>query len=116
MFILGPEHLDRLRAGPDEVVRQSFFFVYDSIRFDYPFQFNQPLAISDELQMSYTLDPHQISNSYHMTVLRTDVNRSLTSYIPDILDESILATDEMFKASEKQGRYLLSRTEIVITL
>jgi len=42
-------------------------------------------------------------------VLRTEVNRSLTSYIPDILDESILATDEIFKASEKQGRYVLRR-------
>lgn len=41
-------------------------------------------------------------------MLRTEVNRSLTSYIPDILDESILATDEIFKASEKQGRYFLS--------
>ena len=77
------------------------------MKFDYPCQFNQPLAINDELQLPYTMDPHQMSNPYQATVLRTEVNRSLTSYIPDILDESILAIDETFKASEKQGRYLL---------
>ena len=61
------------------------------------------------------MDPHQISNPYHATVIKTDVNRSLTSYIPDILDESILAMDEFFKASEKQGRYLFSRISIIMT-
>lgn len=56
-----------------------------------------------------------MSNPYQATVLRTEVNRSLTSYIPDILDESILATDEIFKASKKQGRYLLLESQIIIT-
>ena len=84
-------------------------------RFDYPCQFNQPLAISDDLQLPYTMDPHQMSNPYQATVFRTDVNRSLTTYIPDILEESILVMDETFKASEKQGRYLFSRISIIMT-
>ena len=50
------------------------------------------------------MDPHQMRNPYQTTVLKTDVNRSLTSFLPDILDEVILATDEVFNASEKQGR------------
>lgn len=56
-----------------------------------------------------------MSNPYQATVLRTDVNRSLASYIPDILDESILATDEMFKASEKQGRCVLRPHSVIMT-
>lgn len=56
-----------------------------------------------------------MSNPYHVTVLRTNVNRSLTTYIPDILDESILAADEIFKASEKQGRYFFRRISIILT-
>ena len=55
-----------------------------------------------------------MGNPYQATVLRTEVNRSLASYIPDILDESILATDEMFKASEKQGRCVPRRPHNVI--
>jgi hypothetical protein len=56
-----------------------------------------------------------MKNPYQATVLRTEVNRSLTSYIPDILDESILAIDETLKASEKQGRYILSRISTILT-
>lgn len=67
------------------------------------------------LQLPYTMNSHQMRNPYQATVLRTDVNRSLTSYIPDLLDESILATDEIFKASEKQGRYLFPRISIIMT-
>ena len=60
-----------------------------------PCQFNQPLAVDDILQLPYTLDSHQMSNPYQATVIRTQVNRS---YIPDILDESILARDEIQKS------------------
>lgn len=60
---------------------------------DYACQFNQPLPANDTLQLPYEMDPHQTShlNPYQATVLRTEVIRSLTSYTPDILEESILA-------------------------
>ena len=61
------------------------------------------------------MDPHQVRNPYQVTVLITDVNRSLTSFLPDILDEFILATDEVFNALEKQGRDLFPRISIIMT-
>ncbi|KAF8200826.1 cytochrome P450 [Pholiota molesta] len=49
------------------------------------------------------MDKHQVSDtSYQAKVLRTDVNRSIPTYIPEILDESVLAMSETFKPNEKQ--------------
>jgi hypothetical protein len=69
-------------------------------------QFNEPMAVSEDLQLPYTLDVHQLQNPYQITVLRTDVNRAITSYIPEILDESILAMDETFKVSKDSSENL----------
>lgn len=51
------------------------------------------------------MDKHQVSStSYQARVLRTDVNRSIPTYIPEILDESVLAMSETFKPNEKRER------------
>lgn len=69
-------------------------------------QFNEPMAVNEDLQLTYTMDVHQLRNPYQATVLRTDVNRAISSYIPEILDESILAMDETFKVSKESGEHL----------
>ena len=69
-------------------------------------QFNEPMAVNEDLQLPYTMDVHQLRNPYQASVLRTDVNRAVSSYIPEILDESILAMDETFKISKDSGEHL----------
>ncbi|KAF9049732.1 cytochrome P450 [Panaeolus papilionaceus] len=77
VFLLGPEWLERIRAGPDSV-------------------YNDPAAVNDDLQLAYTMDGDQLTKPYHARALRTDVNRAIPSFIPDLLDESLLAIhDEM---------------------
>jgi len=49
------------------------------------------------------MDPHQLDNPYQAKVLRTDVNRAIPSYIPEILDESVLAMDDKFKNKSGNG-------------
>lgn len=71
------------------------------------------MAVGDDLQLTYTLDDQQTTNPYHANILRTNVNRAISSYIPDILDESILAIQETFDAND--GLYILCFLYIGIT-
>ncbi|KDR75911.1 hypothetical protein GALMADRAFT_68551 [Galerina marginata CBS 339.88] len=57
------------------------------------------MAVNEDLQLPYTMDAHQLRNPYQARVLRTDVNRAIPSFIPEILDESVLAMNETFKNS-----------------
>lgn len=84
IFLLGPEYQEMVRSANDDT-------------------FNQPMAVNEDLQLPYTMDVHQLRNPYQASVLRTDVNRAISSYIPEILDESILAMDETFKVSKDSG-------------
>ncbi|PPQ98643.1 hypothetical protein CVT24_003976 [Panaeolus cyanescens] len=77
VFLLGPEWLERIRAGPDSV-------------------YNDMAAVNDDLQLLYTMDGDQLTKPYHARALRTEVNRAVPSFIPELLDESLLAIhDEM---------------------
>ncbi|KAF9012312.1 cytochrome P450 [Cyathus striatus] len=49
------------------------------------------MAVNEDLQLPYTMDIHQLRNPYQAAVLRTDVNRAIPAYIPEILEESQLA-------------------------
>uniref|UniRef100_A0A8H7Y3B5 Cytochrome P450 n=1 Tax=Psilocybe cubensis TaxID=181762 RepID=A0A8H7Y3B5_PSICU len=73
--------MERVRAGPDTV-------------------FNEMMAVNEDLQLPYTMDAHQLSNPYQAKVLRTDVNRAIPSYIPELLDESKLAFEDAFKVTD----------------
>ena len=69
-------------------------------------------AVDEDLQLPYTMDKHQLSStSYQARVLRTDVNRSIPTYIPEILDESILAMTETFKPMASGPHYDLQFVE-----
>ncbi|PPQ67316.1 hypothetical protein CVT25_005900 [Psilocybe cyanescens] len=75
--------MERIRAGPDSV-------------------FNETMAVNEDLQLPYTMDVHQLRNPYQAKVLRTDVSRAIPSYIPELLDESILALEDAFKVTDPQ--------------
>ena len=55
------------------------------------------------------MDKHQLApNSYHPRVLRTDVQRAIPSYVPAILDESIMAMKETFNSTESGSQYCIT--------
>jgi hypothetical protein len=49
------------------------------------------------------MDEHQLRNPYQASVLRTDVNRALPSYIPEMLEESILAMQDALRPLQAAG-------------
>jgi hypothetical protein len=77
-------------------------------------QFNAPMAVDDDLQLPYTMDAHQMENPYQSSVLRTDVNRTIPLYVPEILDESILAMNEVMGTALHSAfaRFPLARTNL----
>jgi len=44
-----------------------------------------------------------MENPYQATVLRTDVNRAIPTFIPDILEESIVAMNEVLGSPVHNG-------------
>lgn len=66
-------------------------------------QLNEPMTVDDDLQLPYTIDEHQLRNPYQASVLRTDVNRALPSYIPEIQEESTLAIGDAFGSFKATG-------------
>lgn len=63
-------------------------------------QLNEPVTVDEDLQLPYTMDEYQLKNPYQATVLRRDVNKALPIYIPEMLEESILAMAEAFRPFE----------------
>jgi hypothetical protein len=68
------------------------------------FQLNEPMTVDEDLQLPYTMDEYQLKNPYQATVLRTGVNRALPSYIPEMLDETMLAMEDTFRALHTGGK------------
>lgn len=64
------------------------------------------VAVNEDLQLPYTMDEHQLVNPYQNKVLRTDVHRNLQQFVPELLDESILAMNQVFKAPKNKGEYI----------
>jgi len=61
------------------------------------------MMIDQDLQLPYTMDPHQMENPYQATVMRTDVTRAIPTFIPEILEESILAMDQVLGPTMDRG-------------
>ncbi|GLB37078.1 putative cytochrome p450 [Lyophyllum shimeji] len=80
VFFLPPKYLEIVRSSNDDV-------------------FNEPMAVSEDLQLPYTMDVHQMENPYQASVLRTDVNRAIPSFIAEILEESNLVMAETLDSS-----------------
>ncbi|KAF8070155.1 cytochrome P450 [Lyophyllum atratum] len=64
------------------------------------------MAVNQDLQLPYTMDVHQMENPYQASVLRTDVNRAIPSFIPEILEESNLAMSETLDSTEGKSASL----------
>lgn len=61
------------------------------------------MAINEDLQLPYTMNSAQMENPYQATVVRTDLSRAIPALIPEILDESILAMEELFPSKGEKG-------------
>ncbi|GLB35207.1 putative cytochrome p450 [Lyophyllum shimeji] len=74
ILVAGPQYIDFLRKSDDSI-------------------FSQKAAIQEATQLDYTLDPHQLKNPYAIGILLGEVTREIDKYIPDIVDETVLALD-----------------------
>ena len=63
------------------------------------------MAVSEDLQLPYTMDIDVLQNPYQVSIL-CNVNCAISSYIPENLDELILAMDETFKIFKDSGEHL----------
>ncbi|KAF8658273.1 hypothetical protein AX16_002049 [Volvariella volvacea WC 439] len=83
IFVLGPEYTERVRSSPDAVL-------------------SAHMAVDEDLQLPYTMNAAQLQNPYQATVVRTDLTRALPSLISELLEETKLAFDELFKFSDEK--------------
>jgi hypothetical protein len=63
------------------------------------------MTVDDDLQLPYTMDEYQLKNPYQAAVLRMGVNRALPSYIPEMLEETVLAMEDTFRALRTDGKF-----------
>ncbi|KAK7063838.1 Ent-kaurene oxidase [Favolaschia claudopus] len=84
LIVLGPENLDLVRTSDDSVI-------------------NQPIVVHKLFQLAHTMNSRQMAFPYHATVVRTDLTRAISSFIPEIVEETQLAMAEAFspKSGEK---------------
>jgi len=83
ILVAGPEYIDFLRKSDDSV-------------------FSTKAAIQEATQLDYTLDPHQLKNPYAIGVLLNEVTREIDNYIPDIVEETVLALDAALPSAESK--------------
>lgn len=74
------------------------------------------MVINHDLQLPFTMDAHQMTNPYQATILRTDVNRAIPSFIPEILEESNLAMDETLESRGDSKRKLFGIGKCLLLL
>ncbi|KAK7063836.1 Ent-kaurene oxidase [Favolaschia claudopus] len=84
LVVVGPENLELVRTSDDSVI-------------------NQPIALDELFQVPHTMNSRQMPLPYHTTVVRTDLTRATSSFIPEIVEETQLAMAEAFspKSGEK---------------
>ncbi|KAJ6544721.1 cytochrome P450 [Mycena sp. CBHHK59/15] len=76
LLIVGQQYIDFMRTSNEAI-------------------FSQKAAIVKATQLDYTLDPHQLTNPYAIGVLLGEVTREIDRYIPDIVEETNQALDEL---------------------
>ncbi|KAJ8516848.1 hypothetical protein ONZ45_g5889 [Pleurotus djamor] len=78
VIVLSAQHLETLRASNDTI-------------------FNQPIAVNEALQLDHTMNPRQQGNPYQVGVIRNELTKGISTFIPEILEETTLAMKETFK-------------------
>lgn len=51
------------------------------------------------------MNKDQLANPYHIPIVRGDITRAISGFIPEVLDETVLAIEETFKAPLGTGMY-----------
>ncbi|KAJ7361121.1 cytochrome P450 [Mycena albidolilacea] len=93
IMVSGPENIDLIEASDDSAI-------------------NQPISVDEILQLHYTMNSRQLALPYQAVVVRTDVTRAISSFIPEVLDETRLSMSEAFapKVGEKSATIPLFHT------
>ncbi|KAF8893357.1 cytochrome P450 [Infundibulicybe gibba] len=71
------------------------------------------MAVNEDLQLPYTMNEAQLQNPYQAAVIRTNVNRAIPTFIPEILDESDLAMGETFKSTKNDVLVFDTMTHLI---
>ncbi|KAF7337628.1 Ent-kaurene oxidase [Mycena sanguinolenta] len=76
-IIAGPENVDLFKSSDDTAI-------------------NQPIFIDESLQLMHTLNSRQQAIPFSTVVIRTDLTRAISAFIPEILEETRLVMSEAF--------------------
>ncbi|TFK75442.1 cytochrome P450 [Pluteus cervinus] len=60
------------------------------------------MNVQEDLQLPYTMNKAQMENTYHSTVVRTDLTRAIPNLIPEIIEESVLTMEEGFQFTKEK--------------
>ncbi|KAH8092525.1 cytochrome P450 [Cristinia sonorae] len=82
IIVTGPQLIEELRKAPD-----------DQLSFDE--------AVSDSLQVDYTLGPTIHTNGYHIPIIRTTLTRNLGALFPDVRDELATAFTDIIPPTDE---------------
>ncbi|KAF7347452.1 hypothetical protein MVEN_01501200 [Mycena venus] len=83
--IIGVDNVEKVKNSDDSII-------------------NQPLSVVQALQLTHTMNSRQQALPYQAVVARTDITRAISSFIPEVLDETRLSISETFapKAGESE--------------
>ncbi|KAF7337635.1 Ent-kaurene oxidase [Mycena sanguinolenta] len=76
-IIAGPENVDLFKSSDDTAI-------------------NQPIFIDESLQLMHTMNARQQALPFQAVVVRTDLTRAISAFIPEVLEETRLAMAEAF--------------------
>ncbi|KAJ6520276.1 cytochrome P450 [Mycena sanguinolenta] len=77
LIIAGSENVDLFKSSDDSAI-------------------NQPISIDETLQLAHTMNSRQQAMPFQAAVIRTDMTRAISGFIPEVLDETRLAMSEAF--------------------
>jgi hypothetical protein len=56
------------------------------------------LNLMQVLQLRHTVSPQFVDETYHIAAIRTSLNRNIDDILPDLIDEMILAFQEILES------------------
>ncbi|KAF7337643.1 Ent-kaurene oxidase [Mycena sanguinolenta] len=77
LIVAGPENVDLFKSSDDTAI-------------------NQPISIDEGLQLMHTMNARQQALPFQAVVVRTDLTRAISAFIPEVLEETRLAMAEAF--------------------
>ncbi|KAJ6520279.1 cytochrome P450 [Mycena sanguinolenta] len=77
LIVAGPENVDLFKSSDDTAI-------------------NQPISVNESLQLMHTMNSQQQAMPFQTAVVRTDLTRAISAFIPEVLEETRLAMSEAF--------------------